>query len=239
MPFWRCAVSAVTQMVTRSRGTVDHRTKGPTSSMKHSTETVVAHVAMARYVGSALIASIARPKSDSALEQRSLTPAVLFFAAATTPFPTRSCQTVASPMPPVRRGTKRSVEAEPSTNGAMVPAAVAATAGTSSSSRGTPRAATRATELPKRPMFPAMASKISWLSSVSPCCCVLPPKFVTITLRLTPSDWETMPISAATKWTFRLLSLFSILNSRWAPTGKSKRLVLMYSVNSSFRTTSS
>mmetsp|Transcript_52817 Transcript_52817/g.164154 ORF Transcript_52817/g.164154 Transcript_52817/m.164154 type:complete len:262 (-) Transcript_52817:1531-2316(-) len=232
MPFWRCAVSPVTAMVMSNNGTVDHRIQGPTSSMKQSTETVVAQVPIARYVGRALMASIARPKSDSALEQRILTLAVFCFASATENFPTRSCQTVASPMPPVRSGTRRSAEASPSAKGATAPAVVATAAGNKASSRGTPRAAARATVAPARPRLVTMVSNTScW----SPSSSVLPPpKFVTLTLRLTPSDCETIPNSAATKWTLRRLSLFSILKSRCAPTGSCNKLSLMRSENVSF-----
>mmetsp|Transcript_2300 Transcript_2300/g.7762 ORF Transcript_2300/g.7762 Transcript_2300/m.7762 type:complete len:242 (-) Transcript_2300:177-902(-) len=237
MPFWRCAVSAVTAMVMHRSGTVAHVTQGATSSVKQRTETVVAAVAMAKYVGNALMATIARPKSDSALEQRILTLAVFCFAAATTPLPARSCQTVASPMPPVRSGTRRSAEASPRANGATVPADVAATTGSRNSSRGTPRTATPATEAPKRPRPESTAptTSCSMSSSVS---VFAPPKFVTRTLRRTPSDAETMPISAATKWTLRRLSLFSILKSRAAPTGSCFRLSLMFSLKSSFLKTS-
>mmetsp|Transcript_27647 Transcript_27647/g.74919 ORF Transcript_27647/g.74919 Transcript_27647/m.74919 type:complete len:282 (+) Transcript_27647:1052-1897(+) len=230
-------------MVMSNKGTVHHRTKGATSSTKQMTDIVAAAVAMARYVGRALITSIARPNKDSAVEHLNLTVAALFFADATTVLPTRSCHTVASPMPPVRRGTRRSAEASPSTKGAAAPAVVAATAGSRTWSRGTPRAATLATRLPKRPRPPMTVSMVScWKSksdssSGSFCTGVLP-KFVTVTLRLTPSDCETMPNSAATKWTFRRLSLFSILKSRWAPTGSSSKLDLMRWVKLSLRKTS-
>mmetsp|Transcript_38522 Transcript_38522/g.89341 ORF Transcript_38522/g.89341 Transcript_38522/m.89341 type:complete len:250 (-) Transcript_38522:413-1162(-) len=222
-----------------SKGIQLHRMKGATSSTKQTTDTVVQHVAIARYDGSALMASIARPKSDSALDTRTLTLAAFPFASATTPLPQRSCQTVASPMPPVRRGTNRSAVASGATMGTAEPTVVATAVGNSNWSLGTPRTAEEATDAPKRPRLVAASSMMSWAHSPCPDTLpALPPKFVTVTLRLTPSDWDTMPSSAATKWTLRRLSLFSILKSHWAPTGNAKRFSLIRSVKLSFRKTS-
>mmetsp|Transcript_55787 Transcript_55787/g.110831 ORF Transcript_55787/g.110831 Transcript_55787/m.110831 type:complete len:256 (-) Transcript_55787:76-843(-) len=217
----------VAPMVMPSSTALTHQSRCGIASMNKITEAVVAAVATARHVGISELESVPRPKKDSALLICCFVFATFSFARATLPLPDCSCQTVVRPTPPVSNGTAKSAAAvPPKVKFAATPAAVAASAGTSAgpSPAGMPRLAMPVTVRCVSISAPCATFAKAAGANVSSESILAPPKLVTATARFSWMDCETMPSSAAKRWTFRRLSPFNASNIMVPPTGSVLRL---------------